>query len=163
MIVRYAEPDRDCPRSAIGAESTSAPNETPCVSNGPPARAGGVRSRDPRPLILVVDDALAIRATLAAIFSEEGFRVHEARDGSEALTRVEEEEPDLVLLDLVMPVLDGWQVLEALQSTRKNLPVVILSGVPARNCADYIQKPVSFERLLRLLDVVRARIKDRLQ
>ena|ERR1700723_1876997 len=114
-----------------------------------------------KPSVLVVDDELDIRATLAQILREEGFRVREARNGLEALERVAEEEPDLVLLDLVMPVLNGWEVLRTLRAARKELPVVILSALPADGCSDYIQKPVSFARLLQLLETIRARVKER--
>ena len=113
--------------------------------------------------VLVVDDDSDIRLTLRQILREEGFRVREARDGLEALERIEEEEPDLVLLNLVMPGINGWEVLETLRHSRKNLPVVVLSAVPLDGCTDYvaIQKPVSFDRLSQLLETIRARLGAR--
>ncbi|MGO8992509.1 MAG: response regulator [Polyangiaceae bacterium] len=111
--------------------------------------------------VLIVDDDSDIRFTLRQILRDEGFRVLQARDGLEALERIAEEEPDLVLLDLVMPVVDGWEVLRTLRRCRADLPIVILSAVPADGCPDFIQKPVSFARLIELLDVVRARVKAR--
>jgi CheY-like chemotaxis protein len=68
------------------------------------------------------------------------------------------DEPDLVILDLLMPVINGWEVLDTLRSCRQSLPVVVLSAIPADGCADYIQKPISLDRLLELLSKVRARV-----
>ena len=129
------------------------------VALGP--RAIVHRLREMEPTVLVVDDDFDIRSTLAQILREEGFRVREARNGLEALEKVDEEEPDLVLLDLMMPVLKGWEVLKALRHSRAELPVVVLSAIPASGCTDYLQKPVSFERLLELLAVIRARVSAR--
>jgi two-component system response regulator MprA len=111
--------------------------------------------------VLVVDDDLDIRSTIGQILREEGFTVRTARDGLEALLSIADVEPDLVLLDLMMPVLDGWQVLETLRSARSQIPVVILSAFPAEGCAGYIKKPVSYERLFQLLKLVRARVAAR--
>jgi CheY-like chemotaxis protein len=117
--------------------------------------------------VLVVDDDLDIRCTIAQILREEGFHVREARNGIEALAKVAEERPDLVLLDLMMPVMNGWQVLQVLRDTPeyRALPVVILSAVPPQDerlqgCADYVQKPVSFERLFRLVETVHAHARQ---
>ena len=107
--------------------------------------------------VLVVDDDADIRIALVEILREKGFRVRQARDGLEALEKIVEEEPDVVILDLMMPVINGWDVLRALRNSRKDLPVVILSAVKADGCEDYIPKPVSLERLELLLDTIRAR------
>ena len=109
--------------------------------------------------VLVVDDELDIRSTLAQILREEGFRVREARNGLEALEKVDEEEPDLILLDLLMPVVNGWEVLETLRASRSHLPIVILSAIPADGVRDYIQKPISYDRLLQLLATIRSHVK----
>jgi CheY-like chemotaxis protein len=111
------------------------------------------------PLVLVVDDDMDIRCTVAQILREEGFRVREARNGREALAKVAEEEPDLVLLDLMMPTVNGWEVLQTLRSSQSHVPVVILSALPSHGQNDYIEKPVTFQRLLQLLATIRARVK----
>jgi CheY-like chemotaxis protein len=118
-------------------------------------------------LVLVVDDDLDIRCTIAQVLREEGFRVREARDGRDALAKIEEEMPDLLLLDLMMPVMSGWQLLETLRDTPhcRTLPVIILSAAPptgeiTEGCADYIEKPVSFDRLVRLVESVHANAGD---
>ena len=117
--------------------------------------------------VLVVDDDIDIRCTVAEILREEGFRVREARNGVEALEKVAVERPDLVLLDLLMPGMSGWQVLQTLRSTKRyrTLPVVVLSAVPEVRAtvdgyADYIEKPISFARLLRLVESIRAHVSD---
>jgi CheY-like chemotaxis protein len=107
--------------------------------------------------VLIVDDDRDIREALAEILRDEGFTVREARDGAEALEKIADAAPDLVLLDLMMPVMDGWQVMAVLRERRHKLPVVVMSAVPAEGCADYVQKPISLDRLLMLLDTVRTR------
>jgi CheY-like chemotaxis protein len=114
--------------------------------------------------VLVVDDDLDIRCTLAQILREEGYRVREARDGEDALAKVAEEIPDLILLDLMMPRMTGWQLLEAfrLVPAYRQIPVVVLTAVPGlanlELCTDVIGKPVSFDRLVRLLQTVHANV-----
>ena len=109
--------------------------------------------------VLVVDDDRDIRDALAQILTEEGFEVSEAANGVQALAEITRKVPDLVLLDLMMPVMNGWQVLQALRQSSElaSLPVVVLSAIEAHGCADYIQKPVSLDKLLTLLDTIRAR------
>src|SRR5580704_6995728 len=97
--------------------------------------------------VLVVDDDADIRLALVEILREEGFRARQASNGLEALEKICEEEPDLVILDLIMPIINGWDVLQTLRAARKHIPVVVLSAVQAEGCADYIQKPVSLARL----------------
>jgi CheY-like chemotaxis protein len=117
--------------------------------------------------VLVVDDDMDVRCTVAEILREEGFRVREARNGVEALRKVADERPDLMLLDLMMPEMSGWQVLQTLRSTQRyrTLPVVVLSAVPQVRAttdgySDYIEKPISFARLLRLVESIRAHVSD---
>jgi CheY-like chemotaxis protein len=63
----------------------------------------------PRPLILVVDDDAAIRSFVAEALRDEGYLVTEAGDGRAALSAVDRDRPGLILLDMTMPVMDGWQ------------------------------------------------------
>jgi len=109
------------------------------------------------PSVLVVDDDHDIREALEAILREEGFAVREARDGLEALEQIAVSEPDVMLLDLMMPVMNGWEVMKSLRRANRTVPVIVLSAVPAQGCADYIQKHVSLDRLLELLEAVRVR------
>ena len=84
----------------------------------------------PDPLILVVDDLAQNVRLLEAVLSPKGFRVATASSGEEALEVLGKEHPDLVLLDLLMPGMDGFEVLEALRADpdTKNVPVVILTS-----------------------------------
>jgi CheY-like chemotaxis protein len=111
--------------------------------------------------ILVVDDDDDIRSVLRQVLREEGFSVREARNGLEALERIGEEEPDLVLLDLLMPVMDGQGVIDMLRSAQRDLPIVVFtaSGVAVNGIVTaYLQKPLSLDRLLDVLEGVRARL-----
>ena len=110
------------------------------------------------PNVLVVDDDRDIRDALSQILTEEGFDVTEAGNGLQALDAIAKRRPDVVLLDLMMPVMNGWQVLQTMKQSAdlSTVPVVVLSAIEAHGCADYIQKPVSLDRLLVLLNTIRA-------
>lgn len=113
------------------------------------------------PSVLLVDDDRDIRDALAQILTEEGFEVSEAGDGQQALAEISRKRPDVVLLDLMMPVMNGWQVLQVLRESEElaQLPVVVLSAIEAHGSTDYIQKPVSLDRLLTLLETIRVRAR----
>lgn len=81
------------------------------------------------PPVLVVDDEPAIRNALRMILELEGYDVRTAGSGPQALERVEEAAPRIVLLDVQMPGMDGWQTLPRLKALIPELPVVIVSGV----------------------------------
>ena len=83
-----------------------------------------------RPKVLVVDDMAANRELLQGHLDDLGYDVREARDGVEALEAVAAEEPDLILLDIDMPRLDGIAVCEQLKAhpTRRLIPIVILTA-----------------------------------
>jgi len=109
--------------------------------------------------ILVVDDNPAMIGLISESLSQAGFTVLSAGNGAEALTAVAASEPDLVVLDLVMPVVNGMEVLRTLRSRRgtESLPVIVLTGKDAPEAmlegwmggADrYITKPCSMHELL---------------
>jgi putative two-component system response regulator len=116
------------------------------------------------PIVLVVDDVPANRELLEGHLDELGYDVRQARDGVEALEAIAAEEPDLVLLDIDMPRLDGISVCERLKAhpTRRLIPIVILTasndrGTRLRGIAagadDFLSKPFDAKELL-----VRARV-----
>jgi len=82
------------------------------------------------PLILVVDDAKDTRVIYSESLRFRGYRVEEAGDGHEALEKVDALAPDLVILDLKLPVIDGREVTRRLKATPRTaaIPVIVLSG-----------------------------------
>ena len=109
-----------------------------------------------RPLVLVVDDDPDILDAVCDILEGEGYRVARARHGLEALERLEAERPSLVLLDLMMPVMDGPSFATALRQRRmeRPVPVVVISadGNPQKAQAvgaqGYLAKPFDIDALL---------------
>src|SRR5690349_6252863 len=107
-------------------------------------------------LVLVVDDDPDILQTLALCLSTEGYRVLMAANGREALDVVNKERPACILLDLMMPVMDGWQFVGELDSRgRRPAPLLILSadravqGHAQKLRADaYLAKPFDLDELL---------------
>ena len=82
-------------------------------------------------LVLVVDDDEHTRNLLRDLCESSGFRVNQAEDGNEALTKLAAEKPDLMLLDLMMPQRDGFSVLKAVRENTElaELPVIILTAM----------------------------------
>jgi DNA-binding response OmpR family regulator len=112
-----------------------------------------------RPRILVVDDDEPIRMLEKHLFEDAGFEVELAGDGRTALAMIAARRPDLVTLDLVMPDLDGWAVIERLRRTPDAPPIVVVSGrsddVPPgprgmldRCVAAYVTKPFHVVELI---------------
>jgi CheY-like chemotaxis protein len=107
--------------------------------------------------ILVVDDELGIVEVLEFILADAGYTVVSALNGQEALTRLKEKTPDIVLLDLMMPILDGAGVLKAMRSDPQfsAIPVILTSALPEgtvrAKCDGYnifIRKPFKSEQVL---------------
>jgi DNA-binding response OmpR family regulator len=110
--------------------------------------------------ILVVDDEEDVRTLLEMVFRKNGFEVRTATNGKEAVASAYEDPPDAILLDVMMPEMDGWQVLRALkgdESTR-SIPVVMISArserrdkmIGLQEGADgYIGKPFSPSEVVR--------------
>ena len=81
--------------------------------------------------ILVVDDERVLRDGIKAVLSGEGFAVRTARDGEEALKKIAEKRPDLVLLDVMMPKMNGFRCCERIRETDRILPVIFLTAKDA--------------------------------
>lgn len=112
--------------------------------------------------VLVVDDDDAIREMLVLALEMEGYRVLQAFDGRAALTVLAEEQVDLVTLDVMMPVLDGWQVVDAMRADPRTraIPRIMLSGMPidhlmracaARQAAAILTKPFDLTYVVALV------------
>jgi two-component system, cell cycle response regulator DivK len=122
--------------------------------------AGRSRARSSGPLILVVDDYADNREMYSAYLRFQGLDVMEAANGAEALERAFERPPDLVVMDLSLPGVDGWQATRALKSDMrtKHIPVIAvtghaLAGAPEQaaeaGCDGFLTKPCLPEDLLR--------------
>lgn len=116
--------------------------------------------------IMVVDDDPDMRETLEMILGSAGYQVVAACNGEECLVKLKEERPDLLILDLLMPKMDGFEVCKALKDPRRakyaHMPIIILSsireGVSQRryeletgvqlDIDDYVEKPVESSVLL---------------
>jgi CheY-like chemotaxis protein len=94
----------------------------------------GGRKSESGPLVLLVDDERAIRTICRFNLEGDGIAVVEAQDGVEALEQVRREQPSLVLLDVMMPGLDGWGVAKQLAADEdmRDIPVVFLSARAAQ-------------------------------
>lgn len=115
--------------------------------------------------ILIVDDEEDILHFLELVLREKGYEVVTASGGHDALTRAQIERPDLVLLDIMMPQMDGWEVLKLLRVDEETaaIPVAMLSArTEARDrvqglqegAIDYICKPFSLQELLGKIEAI---------
>ncbi len=111
--------------------------------------------------VLVVEDEWSIRAMLAELLAHAGYGVIEAADGREALSRLREQRPDLIILDLMLPGMSGWEFLNQSreQRDRTNIPVVILSAIEGRadypstlGVAAWFTKPLDVSRFLNAVE-----------
>ncbi|MGI5837058.1 MAG: response regulator transcription factor [Chloroflexota bacterium] len=109
--------------------------------------------------ILVVDDDDAIRQMVAAVLAEEGYQVEVATNGEEALRVIRQKPIDLVVLDILMPVMDGWEVASRMlcDDNSSRIPIVFLTALSSYSdqlkgwrmgCFDYITKPFDIGLLL---------------
>jgi len=115
-----------------------------------------------RPLktILVADDEVVLTEILRAVFEDAGYHVMTVGDGREALRRLRESRPDLVLCDVMMPLVDGREVCRTMNAdpTLRDIPLVLMSAAPnaawQEGCqyAAFILKPFDLDKLLGLVD-----------
>jgi CheY-like chemotaxis protein len=117
-----------------------------------PARTIGERNP---PSILIVDDEPSIRDFLAFVLADEGFRVSTAGNGREALDLAKQAPPDVVLTDLMMPVADGYELIDGLRE--EQIPVraiiamsaVAIAGSRSLNADLFVSKPFDIELILK--------------
>ncbi len=124
--------------------------ETFVDRSGPAGRSGG-------PLVLVVDDDARLREYMRVNLEVEGYTVRESESAEQALLAVADDAPDLVLLDVVMPGVDGWQLLQKLQELHGSIPVIMFSGkvdeqsaseAEQRGARGFVGKPFDPQELL---------------
>ena len=114
---------------------------------------------------MLVDDSPVERLALAHFLRGNGYKVDEAADGDAAILQLKHREVDLMLLDLQMPDVDGFAVLNYVQSHRRSLPVILLSGMPPhkiqnkmnvlreRELPPLMLKPIDPEQLLGVVEL----------
>ncbi len=95
-------------------------------------------NKEKKKIIMVVEDDFFVMDIYQTKLSQEGYEVIQAENGEEALQKIEKEKPDLVLLDIIMPQLDGWQVLKKMKADErfKNIPVVLLTNLSQKENID---------------------------
>ena len=118
--------------------------------------------------ILVVEDSDDIRATLRTFLQVSGYRVAEAANGREAVEFVQRRCPDLILMDINMPVMDGIQATERIRQCKdacERVPILAITAYDTygmeeaaleAGCDDYILKPVDFTRLEKTIELMLA-------
>ncbi len=113
--------------------------------------------------VLVIDDDPIVSELMQRVLGKEGFRVECAADGEAGLRLAHELQPDVITLDVMMPGLDGWDVLNMLKHDQDlaNIPVIMLTIVDQKNlgfalgAADYLTKPIEREQLLKVINKYR--------
>ena len=119
--------------------------------------------------ILIVDDERVLREGLKAMLAGEGHAVHTARDGEDALRKISERAPDLVLLDVMMPKMNGFKACEEIRKADRTLPVIFLTAKDSEadqvrgiglGADDYISKDAGEAVLLARVNRALARTED---
>ncbi len=110
--------------------------------------------------VLIIDDEKSILESLSSILKDEGFQVFNAMEGNEGLALFEQEKPEVVLLDVWMPDLDGLQVLKRIKKKDANAMVIVISGHGTISTAveavkmgayDFLEKPLSIDKVLEVI------------
>lgn len=131
--------------------------------------AAAGRGREHRGIrVLVVDDDESILETVSSILQMEGYQIMSAAGGTEALAIVRSWQPTLVMLDMRMPVMDGWAVARALRDAGSNVPVVVMTAADNAGrwadeigAAGYLAKPFGLDELIACVERHTARDERR--
>ncbi len=118
----------------------------------------GTPAEQATPLVLIVDDETHNRALLDIILSSEGYELITAASGEEALAVIEQRRPDIILLDIMMPELNGFQVITMLKAdpATRDIPIILLSALDDLGAierglqvgaADFLTKPIHHNEL----------------
>lgn len=113
--------------------------------------------------ILVVDDSALNRQVIVEYLRHKEIITIEAEDGEQALQKIGTEKPDIILLDLIMPIMDGFEVLEYLKKQNNTIPIIVitayLKGNTFQRCMElgakgFLNKPVKMQELFNLISQV---------
>jgi CheY-like chemotaxis protein len=119
-----------------------------------------VAAMTPQKIVMVVEDEPAIRGLLSMTLECENYHVETVGDGREALDKVEQVQPDAILLDLMLPTMDGWALIDALseRSETDGIPIIAVSAtqrylnVGERGVHAFLSKPFDVDTLLIVLE-----------
>lgn len=107
--------------------------------------------------ILVVDDASFMRMRMTKLLTDNGFEVDEAENGADAVSKYQNEKPDLVLMDITMPIMDGIEALKKIKEADANANVIMCSAIGQQamviealkaGAKDFIVKPFQPDRIM---------------
>ena len=139
------------------------PARAPAEEEAAPEATAGVglvdAAPDGAPTVLAIDDDAAARDLIARFLGGEGYRVLTATDGEEGLRLAREQRPDLITVDVMMPHVDGWSVLQQLKDDPElaAIPVILLTMTDERNlgfalgASEYLTKPIDRDQLAEVL------------
>ena len=118
-------------------------------------------------LVLIVDDDESLRTLLMQVIEKKGFRVESAGDGRTALEKAKTDHPDLIVLDYMLPEMEGFEVIKRLQlsDTTRHIPVLLMTSRPVdpesvkmiheeSNVQGFLQKPIKIATFLNMLDQI---------
>jgi CheY-like chemotaxis protein len=136
--------------------------------SGRNARASVISSRTPAPLVLVVDDYAATRQMYFTYLTSKGMRALVAGEGLTAVRLAEREQPDVIVMDLSLPMLDGWEAIRRLKGNSRtaHIPIVACTGnvvggsgerAIAAGCDAYVIKPCLPEQLFEQIRILLTR------
>lgn len=117
--------------------------------------------------VLIADDDLSVRESLGKVLKEVGYNVVEAADGAEAIEEFKVGQVDLLLLDIGLPVRDGWDVLESITSQAPAFPIIIITGsnnqydtAVAAGVGTLMEKPLDVVELLKTIQELLTESKE---
>lgn len=113
--------------------------------------------------ILIVDDSGLNRQVLVDFLQTKDFNIKEAADGQQAIESIMAEKPDVILLDLIMPVMDGFETMEKLRQMGNHIPIIVITAYIKENtyvrckelgAAGFLNKPVKMHELYNIISGV---------
>ena len=114
--------------------------------------------------VLVVEDNSDIRRLYAIGLNQRGYEVKLAANGAEAVERIQDERPDVILLDWLMPLMDGGEVLSRIGDDGGSIPIIVISGQPAPpdeerdpRIVSWLTKPVSIDEVVERIEPMAVR------